>query len=83
MFKKDMVCIYTGILGDEHEVIFIRKSQEAATALVEGSSREFWVLLSRLNPTDRTREDLMEDLPKTWTLGERVPEHLIKKKKRR
>lgn len=82
------ILIYCDLFGEDHEVIFIDTSPESGNHYVipVGKLSGIWLRPKQLTRTGRMHEPKQEqqkEKPKTWTWGETVPDHAIKKKKRK
>lgn len=79
------ILIYKDLFDIDHEVEFIQVHEEGFTVLVKHEERgNIWLRPTQLQETGRKAEKkkLQQETRKktTWTIGDPIPEHLIKTK---
>lgn len=77
--------IYTDILDNRNEVIFIKRSNEAPTLFVQFRERRIWIRESQAESTGRMAEtDKQEKKKGGWVIGSKEWEkHLAENKRRK
>lgn len=89
MFSKNEILIYFDLFEKEHQVRYIETSPESGNHLViiteHDQERGVWLRGPQLKGTGIIQEQqiIPERVKASWTMGDPVPEHLIKKKKRK
>jgi hypothetical protein len=89
MFQSNEILIYFDLFEKEHQVRYVETSLESGNHLVmiteNDLERGIWLRPPQVKGTGLIQEQIVipERVKTSWTMGDPIPEHLIKKKKRK
>lgn len=83
-YQVNEILVYVDPLDLKYEVIYLETSEESGNHLVRHLEREIWLRPPQVSGTRRIYEPLQApERVTSWTMGDPIPDHLIKRKGRK